>query len=126
MYRGSFCDLPTYGTHPGISVCIMLMLCFTVSGGLRGLLIFSFIFMPLFLHGSYYRSVEDPEVKRVFGVRFSGHGSSFTPEFPVCNKTFDAAKEEAIAWELKADTIGGRAEIVEDLGNGTYKEYNNF
>lgn len=58
-----------------------------------------------------------------FGVRFSGHGSSFVPKHPTCNKTFEEAKKEAIEWEMRADTIGGKSEIVEDLGNGNYTEY---
>jgi hypothetical protein len=61
--------------------------------------------------------------QRNFGVRFSGHGSSFIPQHPICNKTFEDAKQEAVEWELRADTIGGRSEIVEDLGNNQYKEY---
>jgi len=63
---------------------------------------------------------------RNFGVRFSGHGSSFIPEHPVCDKTYEEAAKEAIEWELRADTIGGRSEIVEDLGDGQYREYNQF
>lgn len=58
-----------------------------------------------------------------FGVRFSGHGNSFLPENPVCDKTFEDAQKEAVDWELHADTIGGKSEIVEDLGNGSYQEY---
>ena len=49
---------------------------------------------------------------RCFGVRFSGHGSKMQPESPVYDKTFYEALREANDWELRADTIGGRAEIV--------------
>lgn len=50
--------------------------------------------------------------KKCFGVRFSGHGSAFIPEQPLYNLTLNEAKQQALDWELKADTIGGRAEIV--------------
>ena len=63
---------------------------------------------------------------RNFGVRFSGHGSSFIPRHPICDKTYEEAVKEAIEWELRADTISGRSEIVEDLGNDQYREYNVF
>jgi hypothetical protein len=62
------------------------------------------------------------KIKR-FGVRFSGHGSRFLPESPICNKTFQEAQKEAVSWELIADTIGGKSEIVEDIGDGEYKLY---
>lgn len=50
--------------------------------------------------------------QRKYGVRFSGHGSSFMPEHPVCDKTLKEAKKEARDWEMIADTIGGLAEVV--------------
>jgi hypothetical protein len=31
--------------------------------------------------------------QRNFGVRFSGHGSLFIPQHPICNKTFEDAKK---------------------------------
>lgn len=49
---------------------------------------------------------------RCFGVRFSGHGSGFLPEHPLYNLTLEEAKAQALEWELRSDTIGGRAEIV--------------
>ena len=52
-----------------------------------------------------------------YGLRFSGHGSSFIPENPICNLSFDEAMRQAIEWELKADTIGGRAEMIDSDGN---------
>ena len=56
--------------------------------------------------------------QRNFGVRFSGHGSSFIPQHPICNKTFEDAKQEAIEWELKADTIGGRSDALRKITFG--------
>ena len=47
--------------------------------------------------------------ERVFGCRFSGHGSEYKPEVPEFNKTWEEARKEAIDWELRADTIGGRS-----------------
>lgn len=52
---------------------------------------------------------------KIFGLRFSGHGSDFLPKNPLFNLTFEEAKKEALEWELHADTIGGRAEIVTAL-----------
>ena len=49
---------------------------------------------------------------KCFGVRFSGHGLKMMPENPTYDKTFQEALKEANDWELRADTIGGRAEIV--------------
>lgn len=49
---------------------------------------------------------------RCYGVRFSGHGSRFLPEHPLYNLTLEEAKAQALEWELRADTIGGRSEIV--------------
>ena len=51
--------------------------------------------------------------QRNFGVRFSGHGSSFIPQRPICNKTFEDAKKEAIAW-IGEDfpTIGAEAKKI--------------
>lgn len=54
---------------------------------------------------------------KLFGVRFSGHGSSFIPENPECNLSFEEANKQALEWELLADTIGGRSEIVDENGN---------
>jgi hypothetical protein len=61
LYRGSFCDLPTFGTHPGLGIVIIFILAFTAATGWHGLLVSSFIFLPIFLWGSYHRSVDDPE-----------------------------------------------------------------
>jgi len=54
--------------------------------------------------------------KRIYGVQFSGHGSSFLPESPVCDKTWDEAQTEAFDWEMRADTIGGGAQVVTKEG----------
>jgi len=62
LYRGSFHDLPTYGSHPGLGIVIILILAFTATTGWHGLLVSSVMFLPIFLWGSYDRSVEDPEV----------------------------------------------------------------
>lgn len=61
LYRGSFCDLPTFGTHPGLGIVIIFITAFTIATGWHGLLVSSFIFLPIFLWGSYHRSVDDPE-----------------------------------------------------------------
>ena len=61
LYRGSFCDLPTFGTHPGLGIIIIFMIAFTAATGWHGLLVSSLIFLPMFLWGSYHRSVDDPE-----------------------------------------------------------------
>jgi hypothetical protein len=61
LYRGSFCDLPTFGTHPGLGIVIIFITAFTIATGWHGLLVSSFIFLPMFLWGSYHRSVDDPE-----------------------------------------------------------------
>jgi hypothetical protein len=61
LYRGSFCDLPTFGTHPGLGIIIIFMIAFTAATGWHGLLVSSLIFLPIFLWGSYHRSVDDPE-----------------------------------------------------------------
>lgn len=50
--------------------------------------------------------------ERIFGVRFSGHGSEYLPEVPEFNKTWPEARAEAIDWELKSDTISGRSLVV--------------
>jgi hypothetical protein len=52
---------------------------------------------------------------KIFAVRYSGHGSDFLPKNPLFNLTFEEAKKNALEWELRADTIGGRAEIVTAL-----------
>ena len=62
MYRGSFHDLPTYGSHPGLGIVIPLMLACCVAGGWAGLFFSAITFLPIFLWGSYERSVEDPEL----------------------------------------------------------------
>lgn len=54
--------------------------------------------------------------KRIYGVQFSGHGSSYLPEKPVCNKTWNEAQAEAFDWEMRADTIGGRSQVVTENG----------
>jgi hypothetical protein len=61
LYRGSFCDLPTFGTHPGLGMIIILMGSLTLVAGGPGLLVSSLVFLPIFLWGSYSRSVGDPE-----------------------------------------------------------------
>lgn len=43
--------------------------------------------------------------KRIYGVQFSGHGSSYLPEKPVCNKTWNEAQAEAFGQEIRAAQI---------------------
>lgn len=43
---------------------------------------------------------------KIFGLRFSGHGSDFLPKNPLFNLTFKEARRQAMEWELHADTIG--------------------
>lgn len=56
-----------------------------------------------------------------YGVRFSGHGSSFVPDKYEDGVFFRydswlEANQVGLEWELRADTIGGRAEIVREDG----------
>lgn len=63
LYRGSFCYLPNYGDHPGTPIVIMLIAALTVAAGWPGFIYGSICFLPIYLWGSYHRSVEDPEQK---------------------------------------------------------------
>lgn len=47
----------------------------------------------------------DINTAKIFGLRFSGHGSDFLPKNPLFDKTFEEAKKQALEWELRADTI---------------------
>lgn len=55
-----------------------------------------------------------------YGVRYSAHGSSFRfDNFPDGNfyrYTLQEANELGLDWELRADTVGGKAEIVREDG----------
>lgn len=51
---------------------------------------------------------------RDYAVRYSGHGSPFRPKRPVFNLSLSEATKQAEQWEILADTIGGRAEVVKD------------
>lgn len=55
-----------------------------------------------------------------YGVRFSAHGSGFRfDNFSDQNcyrYTLEEANEIGLNWELLADTVGGRAEIVREDG----------
>lgn len=62
IYRGSCHELPTYGSHPGIGIVVILILALTAAAGWAGLLFGSVTFLPIFFWGSYCRSVEDPEI----------------------------------------------------------------
>lgn len=53
---------------------------------------------------------------KIYGVQFSGHGSKYLPENPSFNKTLEEAQKEALEWELRADTIGGCAQVVTKEG----------
>lgn len=53
---------------------------------------------------------------KIYGVQFSGHGSLYLPENPVFDKTLEEAQKEALEWELRADTIGGCAQVVTKEG----------
>ena len=64
---------------------------------------------------------QEPIKECMFGVQYSGHGSDFTPDKPECNLTMAQAQQQALEWELKSDTIGGQAQIVDEFGN----TYNN-
>lgn len=59
---------------------------------------------------------------KIFAVQFSGHGSKFIPfleEFKDedFNLSLEEANQIALDWELRADTIGGAAQVV--TRNGT-------
>jgi hypothetical protein len=62
LYRGAFHDLPTYGSHPGLGIVTILLIACIAAGGWAGLFFSAITFLPIFLWGSYMRSVEDPEV----------------------------------------------------------------
>lgn len=60
--------------------------------------------------------------KNIFAVQFSGHGSEFMPaledfEDGDFNLSLEEANQIALDWELRADTIGGAAQVV--TKNGT-------
>lgn len=58
--------------------------------------------------------------KRIYNVQFSGHGSEFMPaleDLEEFNLTLEEAQQIALEWELRADTIGGAAQVV--TKNGT-------
>ena len=57
--------------------------------------------------------------KNIFAVQFSGHGSEFMPALEDCefNLSLEDANQIALEWELRADTIGGAAQVV--TKNGT-------
>lgn len=61
IYRGSMCELPNFGYHPGTGMLIILILAFTAALGWAGLIFSSIAFLPIYFWGSYRRSVEDPE-----------------------------------------------------------------
>lgn len=52
-------------------------------------------------------------MNKKYGVRFSAHGLGFVPEVPEYNLTFEEAEKIQKDWESYADTVGGRAEIVQ-------------
>lgn len=70
IYRGSCHELPTYGPHPGLGIVVILILALTAAAGWAGLLFSSVTFLPIFFWGSYWCSVEDPEIDKPIEVEF--------------------------------------------------------
>jgi hypothetical protein len=58
-FRGAFGNLPTFGRHPGLVLMLLLLVGLPALAGWLGLLINSILFLPIFLWGSYFRSLDD-------------------------------------------------------------------
>ena len=61
LYRGTFCELPNYGYHPGTPIISIMLFAFAAAGGFSGFVFGCITFLPVYLWGSYCRSIEDPE-----------------------------------------------------------------
>ncbi len=51
---------------------------------------------------------------RKYAIRFSAHNSNYLPLKPkIFNLTLNEAKKQVEEWQVRADTVGGDAIIVE-------------
>lgn len=63
IYRGSFCELPNYGYHPGTGIVLILLIAHFAVASWPGVIMGSLVYLPIYSWGAYRRSVEDPETK---------------------------------------------------------------
>jgi hypothetical protein len=97
LYRGSFHDLPTYGSPPGLGIVTILMVACVAAGGWAGLFFSVITFLPIFLWGSYERSVEDPEVTESVEVETKQQQVSDTDVYFTWQEVQDIADTLSVA-----------------------------
>jgi hypothetical protein len=58
--RGIFCNLPVSGRNCGLITIVLTLLILPALAGTIGLLINLLVLLPVFIWGSYRRSLDDP------------------------------------------------------------------
>lgn len=61
IYRGSVCELPNFGYHPGTEMVLILIIVTALAAGWPGLIGGSLFYLSIYFWGAYRRSVEDPD-----------------------------------------------------------------